>query len=256
MTKKLIFTLGALALTTFGEPSVSNAQELEKRNMQPQSAYTSYQMQSNPAQEVQQDPVMEEIAYLQREWAHIKYQVPDEQTQSHELKKLADEAQQAINENPRRAEPKIWQGIILSTKAGIDGGLGALGTVKQAKALLEEALKIDERALDGSAHTSLGSLYYQVPGWPVGFGDDDEAEKHLKQALQMNPNGIDPNFFYGDFLMEDDRYEEARTYLNRALQAPDRPSRPLADAGRRQEIKAALAKIDQKLKNKGKSRYN
>jgi Tfp pilus assembly protein PilF len=110
--------------------------------------------------------------------------------------------------------------------------------------------------LDGSAHTSLGSLYYQVPGWPIGFGDDDEAEKHLKKAIQLNPNGIDSNFFYGDFLLQDDRYEEAKIYLSKALQAPDRPNRPLADAGRRQEIKAALAQIDQKMKDKGKSRYN
>lgn len=256
MTKRLIFTIGALALSTFAEPSVSNAQEFEKRNLQPQSAYTSYQTQSDQVHEMQPDPVMEEIAYLQREWAHIKYQVSDEQTQSHELKKLADEAQQVINENPRRAEPKIWQAIILSTKAGIDGGLGALGTVKDAKALLEEALNLDERALDGSAHTSLGSLYYQVPGWPVGFGDNDEAEKHLKMALLINPNGIDPNFFYGDFLIEDDREDEARAYLERALMAPDRPDRPLADAGRRQEIKAKLAEINKAGKTEGSSQYN
>jgi hypothetical protein len=38
--------------------------------------------------------------------------------------------------------------------------------------------------------------------------------------------------------------------LNRALQASDRPMRPMADAGRRQEIKAALAKINRKGKNK------
>jgi Tfp pilus assembly protein PilF len=90
----------------------------------------------------------------------------------------------------------------------------------------------------------------------VAFGDDEQAEKNLKQALQINPNGIDPNYFYGDFLLQDDRYDEAKTYLNRALQAPERPSRPLADAGRKQEIKAALAQIDQKMKDKKKKQYN
>ncbi len=118
--------------------------------------------------------------------------------------------------------------------------------------MLEAAEAIDTNALDGSAHTSLGSLYYQVPSWPVGFGDDAEAEKQLKQALQINPTGIDPNFFYGDFLLQDDRYDEAKTYLERALQAPARPGRELADAGRRQEIKAALAKITEKRNSKGR----
>lgn len=191
----------------------------------------------------ERDPVMEQVRYLQTEWARIKYQVADEKSQIDALHRLEEHAAKVTATYTDRAEPKIWEAIILSTDAGIDGGLGALGTVKKAKALLEDALKIDEKALDGSAHTSLGSLYYQVPGWPVGFGDDDEAEKHLKMALQINPNGIDPNFFYGDFLIEDDRENEAKAYLEKALMAPDRPDRPLADAGRRQEIKAKLSEL-------------
>lgn len=201
-------------------------------------------------------PMDADIAALQKEWARIKYQVSDKDMQLDAIHKLEAQATKVTDSYPDKAEPKIWEGIILSTDAGIVKGLSALGKVERAKELFEKSLKQNPTALDGSAHTSLGSLYYQVPGWPVGFGDDDEAEKHLKQALQMNPNGIDPNFFYGDFLLQDNRYEEAQTYLNKALQAPERPSRPLADAGRRQEIKAALAQIDQKMKAKDKPHYN
>ncbi len=243
MKKRQTFTLGALVLTILGKPFISNAQEHEPFTTQPQSAYLSAQTQSNQAQNVLKDVVMEEILSLQREWAHIKYQISDKRTQIEELKKLANQAQQVSNKNQLRAEPKIWQAIILSTKAGIEGGLGALSAVKQAEVLLEEALQLNENALDGSAHTSLGALYYQVPGWPIGFGDDQEAEKHLRIALQMNPNGIDPNFFYGDFLIEEHREQEARGYLERALMAPERSNRELADAGRRQEIKAKLSEI-------------
>ncbi len=194
-------------------------------------------------QDAQQDPVMEQVGYLQAEWAKVKYQMPDEEAQLNAIHKLEDHAAKITATYPDRAEPKIWEGIILSTDAGIDGGMGALSTVEKAKALFEAAIKINPSALDGSAYTSLGSLYYMVPGWPVGFGDNDEAEKNLKTALQINPDGIDANFFYGDFLIEDDRESEARPYLERALMAPDRPGRALADAGRRQEIKAKLAEI-------------
>ncbi len=193
--------------------------------------------------EVQQDPVMEQIQYLQTEWARIKYQIPDPESQIVALDELGAHAKKVTETYSDRAEPKIWQGIILSTKAGINGGLSALGTVKEAKGLFEAALKQDPSALGGSAYTSLGSLYYQVPGWPVGFGDNEEAEKNLKMALQINPDGIDPNFFYGDFLIEDGREAEAKLYLEKALMASDRPGRELADAGRRQEIKAKLAEI-------------
>ncbi len=209
--------------------------------------------QTQPAQaQTVQDPMMEQISYLQNEWARIKYQTPDENTQLAALHKLEEHAAKVTATYSNKAEPKIWEAIILSTEAGIIKGMSALPKVKQAKALLEAAEAIDTNALDGSAHTSLGSLYYQVPGWPVGFGDDDEAERHLKQALQINPAGIDPNFFYGDFLLQDGRYDEAKAYLDRALQAPARPGRELADAGRRQEIKAALAKVAEKLNSKGK----
>ncbi|HOO82670.1 MAG TPA: hypothetical protein PK513_09220 [Alphaproteobacteria bacterium] len=201
-------------------------------------------------------PMDQDIAMLQKEWAHIKYQMSNEDQQLEAIHRLEAQAASVSSKYPGNAEPKIWEGIILSTDAGIVKGMSALGKVKKAKVLFETSLKQNPTALDGSAHTSLGSLYYQVPGWPVAFGDDEEAEKHLKHALQLNPNGIDTNFFYGDFLLQDDRLEEAKAYLNRALQAPDRPNRELADAGRRQEIKAALAQIDQKMKDKSKPRYN
>jgi tetratricopeptide (TPR) repeat protein len=210
-------------------------------------------MASTPAMETPiVDPVMEQVKTLQDEWARIKYQVPDKDAQLEAIAKLEEQAAQVTAANPNRAEPKIWEAIILSTDAGITKSMSGLSKVEKAKALLEGSQQIDPNALDGSAHTSLGSLYYQVPGWPVGFGDDKKAEEHLKMALQMNPTGIDPNFFYGDFLLQDDRADEAKTYLSRALQAPDRPGRELADAGRRQEIKAALAKADETLKSKKK----
>lgn len=204
---------------------------------------------AQPAVASSADPLMEQIAYLQNEWARIKYQIPDKDAKLAAIHALEGHAAQVASAYPR-AETKIWEAIILSTDAGIVKGMSALPKVTKAKELLEAALAQNQNALEGSGHTSLGSLYYQVPGWPVAFGDDDKAEEHLKMALQLNPNGIDPNFFYGDFLLQDDRFDEAQIYLERALQAPDRPGRAVADAGRRQEIKAALANIAEKRKTK------
>ena len=65
----------------------------------------------------------------------------------------------------------------------------------------------------------------------------------LKKALQINPDGIDPNYFYGDFLYRQGRTDEALQALEKALQAPARPARTDADAGRRHEIQALIARI-------------
>lgn len=187
-----------------------------------------------------------QLHQLQTRWAEINYQTPEKQREE-AFAKLVTQADAALASEPKAPELLIWRGIILSTEAGAKGGLGALGLVKEAKASLEQALAIDPQALAGSAYTSLGSLYYQVPGWPIGFGDDKEAEKMLKQALAINPDGIDPNYFYGDFLQRQKRYEESRAALEKALAAEDRPGRELADQGRRAEATALLQQVTGKL---------
>ncbi len=191
----------------------------------------------------------EDISLLQHEWAQIKYQEKDEDIQEKKIAELAKKAIGITKQYPDSAEPKIWAAIILSTEAGIEGGLGALGLVTDAKELLETAQKINSNALSGSVYTSLGSLYYQVPGWPIGFGDDDKAKANLEQARALNPNGIDSNYFYGDFLLEQGEYDKAVKVLELALRAPSRPERPIADAGRREEIKQALARAKQNLES-------
>jgi len=186
-----------------------------------------------------------DISHLQQRWAEVNYQL-EGKTQLSEFEKLVGEAIQTTSSYPDAAESWIWSGIIKSTYAGAKGGLGALSLAKESRAELEKALSLNADALDGSAYTSLGTLYYSVPGWPVGFGDDEKAEELLTRALSLNPDGIDSNYFYGNYLISEKRYEQARRYLIKAQQAPARPDRPLADAGRQKEILEALAGIEGK----------
>lgn len=172
----------------------------------------------------------------QARWAEIKYQLSGSR-QEKAFADLNEDIHQELTVNSDDADYLIWSGIIGASYAGARGGLGALKYVKQARSELEKALEIDPGALEGSAYTSLGSLYYQVPGWPIAFGSDKKAEMLLKQALALNPDGIDPNYFYGEFLIRQKRYDEAAAHLDRALRAPDRPGRSLADRGRRDEIR-------------------
>lgn len=187
----------------------------------------------------------ERLQNLQNRWVEVNYEVPEKKREE-AFAELAKEADQAIASDPKSAELLIWRGIIQSCWAGAKGGLGALDLTKQAKASLEQAIALDPKALDGSAYTSLGSLYYQVPGWPIGFGDDEKAESLLKKALSINPDGIDPNYFYGDFLMRQKRYPEAKAALEKALKAPPRPTRASADTHRREDIKKLLNELAKK----------
>jgi tetratricopeptide (TPR) repeat protein len=189
--------------------------------------------------------VEEAVVELQREWEIIKYRTPEKE-QEKKFEALAAKAHQASQAFPGRAEPLVWEGIIVSSWAGAKGGIGALGLAKRAKAHYEAAIGIKPDVLDGSAYNSLGVLYYKVPGWPVGFGNDKKAQELLQKALAVNPRGIDPNFFYGEFLVEQGNPREALTYLERALQAPPRPGRDIADAGRREEARRLLEEARKK----------
>jgi tetratricopeptide (TPR) repeat protein len=187
-------------------------------------------------------PGEDAIRPIQDRWAEIKYRTPEKQ-QADMYHELAQKAHQLVENNPYMPEALVWAGIVVSSEAGARGGLGALSLAKESKRLLEESLKLDERALNGSAYTSLATLYAKAPGWPIAFGDNKRAEEFFLKALSFNPNGIDPNYFYGEYLIDHNRTDEGRARLETALKAPDRPGRELADQGRRREIQALLSKI-------------
>ena len=121
----------------------------------------------------------EALQSVQSNWAKANYAEQD--VRKAEFPALLESAEQLTKQYPDKAEAWIWHGIVQSSYAGVKGGMGALSVARNAKEALETALEIDENALDGSAHTSLGVLYFKVPGWPLSFGDDDEAEEHLKK---------------------------------------------------------------------------
>ncbi|MDW6005088.1 tetratricopeptide repeat protein [Vibrio mangrovi] len=183
------------------------------------------------------------LTTIQKKWAQCQYQSQDEDQQIYCLENLVKLSESSLQSAPDRNDLKVWLAISKSSLAGADGGLGGLSLAKEARAILEEVVKTAPETLDGSAYTTLGSLYYKVPGWPVGFGDDDKAEEMFKKALEYNPNGIDPNYFYGDFLAEDGRKAEAIKYLKRAAAAPPRETRPLADQGRMAEVHKRLQEL-------------
>jgi tetratricopeptide (TPR) repeat protein len=186
--------------------------------------------------------VDDEVRDLQREWEQAKYRTSAAQ-QERAYQALAEKAAAVRARYADRAEPQIWYGIIVASHAGAKGGIGALSLARDAKAALERALELDPKALAGSGYTSLGSLYYQVPGWPLGFGNDAKARELLDKALALNPDGIDPNYFLGDYLYRQRDFDGARKALERALKAQPRPERPLGDEGRRAEIRELLAKL-------------
>jgi tetratricopeptide (TPR) repeat protein len=190
------------------------------------------------------DPAMDaDVMRINNGWAHIRYQVTSKPMQFAELAVLEKQAAQLVAKYPGKAEPLLWEGIVVSEEAARAPTLKQLGLATRARDILAKAYAINPKVADGGAAMSLGVLYYKVPAWPIGFGSTAKARAYFQKALAQDPRGLDNNFFYGDFLAQEGDKAGARTYLNRALAAPVNPARPVWDAGRRAEVKARLAKL-------------
>ncbi len=186
------------------------------------------------------------IEQIQHDWAKANYQIPKDAQES-AFKTLTEQAHQVTTSSSNAPEAMIWEAIALSSYANAKGGFGALKYAKMSRDLLLASEKIDPHALHGSAYTSLGALYYKVPGWPIGFGDKKIARAYLEKALQVNPTGIDQNYFYADFLNEQGEHAKAVEYYKKALAAPARPGREDADTGRKKEIEEGLRIAQKKM---------
>jgi len=186
------------------------------------------------------------LASIQGEWAHIKYQLPKKQREA-AFRKLYTRAKQIRITHPGKAEPLLWEGIILTDYAGERGGLRALQMIEQSRKLYEKALDINPYVSHGAAYTQLGNLYFEVPGWPLGFGDRDKARDLLKKGLSISPAGLDANYFMGKFLLRQKQYRDAARHFQRALAAPPRPGRVIADTGRKSDARRMLEETTQQL---------
>ena len=90
-------------------------------------------------------------------------------------------------------------------------------------------------ALDGQRLDPLELVYaLNEIGGAHGVGRIDLLENRLR---------VNANYFYADFLRDQKDWTGARTAFQKALAAPARPGREVADAGRRQEAQAKLKDV-------------
>ena len=151
------------------------------------------------------------------------------------------------------AHPIVWIGIIISEQASLanDNGspLKALELAKRARDILEKVEKTAPVTMDAGAPTTLGVLYDRVPGFPIGFGDKARARHYLEEAIRSAPNGLDANYFYGDFLYRHGEQAEAATVLERALTLPELSNRPIWDKSRRAAIREILSDMQNSVRH-------
>ena len=196
----------------------------------------------------------ESLQGIEEQWASIYYKMP-KQKRGTEYRRLLERTINLSKQHPKNAEPIIWEAIVKATNADHQDAVSALKAIHEARDLLLKAIEINPQALSGSAYVTLGTLYYLTPKWPIGFGDEETAQKMLQTALEINPNGIDSNYFYGDFLLSNNKLNEAEKYFKRAIAVPARAEQFYADNQLKEEAKLALKNTKERKINGSKGLF-
>jgi tetratricopeptide (TPR) repeat protein len=142
---------------------------------------------------------------------------------------------------PKRPEGYFWMAAnegALAESYGLRAGLKYRGQIRDA---LEMVLKIDPAYQDGSADRALGRWYYKVPG--LFGGDKKKSEEHLRKSLTYDPNSSASHYFLAETLLDMGRKAEARSELQKVIEAPLNPTWAPEDKEWKQKARELLDKI-------------
>ncbi len=184
------------------------------------------------------------LMQIESEWATIQYQ-KNPQDQAIHFPLLLKKIHLLRQHYPNNKEFQVWEAIVMANNAAYETPFKALQSLEAVRENLENIVSSQPETLDGAALVTLGTLYYMVPGWPISFGNKDQAQHYLTQALAINPTGIDTNYFYADFLIQQGEYQKGHQYLQAALQAPIRPTQTFADKQLKKLAEESIQKIRQ-----------
>jgi len=102
-------------------------------------------------------------------------------------------------------------------------------------------LKLDAAFQQGSADRALGRWYYKVPG--LFGGSKEKSEEHLRRSLQYNPNSTASHYFLAETLVARNRDADARTELQKVIDAPLDPEWTPEDREWKERARRLLAQL-------------
>jgi tetratricopeptide (TPR) repeat protein len=164
-----------------------------------------------------------------------------ENTRKADLEAGIAAARAAIADEPNKPEGHFWVAANMGALAesfGLRQGLKYRGEIKKE---LETVLRLDAGFQQGSADRALGRWYYKVPG--LFGGSNKESEDHLRKSLTYNPNSTASLFFLAETLLDEKKKDEARTMLNRAIEAPLDPDWAPEDKDFKAKARALLGTL-------------
>ncbi len=130
-----------------------------------------------------------------------------------------DLAERAIAVNPNRVEGHYWAAVCMGNYAlglGVVKAL-SLGLEGKFRERLGRAEQLDRRYELGAIDTAWGRFFDKLP-WPKR--DRDEAERHFKRAVEINPYDLRARVYLASSYLDQDRAADAKRLLDEVAAAP------------------------------------
>ena len=176
---------------------------------------------------------------LARAYYWLGGHVPDSAQRS-QLERGIDAGQRAVTLQPGRPEGHFWMAANMGTLAeagGLGQGLKYRGRIRDE---LQAVLRIDPSFQKGSADRALGRWYLKVPG--LFGGSKQKSVEHLQRSLTYDPGSTASHYSLAETLDAMNRRAEARTELQKVLDAPPNPEWAPEDEDFKQKARAMLAR--------------
>jgi len=94
--------------------------------------------------------------------------------------------QSALAQHPDHPAAHYYLGMNLGQLARVRP-LSALRLVGKMRAAFEKARQLKEGFDHAGPDRNLGLLYREAPGWPASIGDRTRARRHLRRAVELDP---------------------------------------------------------------------
>lgn len=148
--------------------------------------------------------------------------------------------QRAVALQPTGVEGHFWLGANYGGLSEIRGIVQAFQTIKQVRAEMETALRLQASYEDGGAYLALGQLDRQLPR--LFGGNITRAIAYLEQGLRVAPQNMSMRLALAQAYLDAGRHEDGQRQLLEMQSMPVLPARARANHATQEKARQLLSK--------------
>ncbi len=162
-------------------------------------------------------------------WAFVAANHASKDTREKAAKMGLTIARHGMTLLPDRVECHYWYAINVGLLANADRTYG-LKAVGEMETELKRAAELDNKYDYAGPLRILAILHLRTPAPPVSIGSPRKGLKLLQQAVELFPDYPENWLYLGEALKENNRGDEAQTYLKKVIDAKPWPDRQFESA--------------------------